>query len=43
MITKSKLDALAKKYETESFINNDPCQFMHKGAGVKDKEFNKTV
>jgi len=38
MITKSKLDALAKKYETESFINNDPCQFMHKGAGVKDKE-----
>ena len=38
MITKFELDELAKKYETEDFINNDPCQFMHKGAGVKDKE-----
>lgn len=29
MITKTFLDELAEKYETESFIKNDPVQFPH--------------
>ena len=30
MITKTKLDELAKKYETEDFIKDDPIQFPHR-------------
>ena len=30
MITKRELDALAKKYENEEFIKDDPVQFIHR-------------
>ena len=35
MITKSKLDGLAEKYETVDFIKSDPIKFIHK---YKEKE-----
>lgn len=39
MITKTELDKLVQKYETEEFIKDDPVQFIHKlGNSKKDKE-----
>ena len=38
MITKSELDYLAEKYETESFIKDDPVQFIHRFKTKKDSE-----
>ena len=38
MITKTKLDELAKKYETEDFIKDDPIQFPHRFEHKKDIE-----
>ncbi len=38
MITKSELDNLAQKYETEVFINDDPIQFIHRYKDKKDIE-----
>ena len=36
--TKIKLDKLAKKYETEDFIKDDPTQFIHRFEFKKDIE-----
>lgn len=38
MITKIKLEELAKKYETEDFIKDDPVQFPHRFAKSEDIE-----
>ena len=38
MITKAELDKLAEKYETESFIKDDPIQFIHKFKTKEDIE-----
>ena len=38
MITKEELDKLAAKYETESFIKDDPILFPHRGKTKEDKE-----
>ena len=38
MVTNLKLDDLAKKYETENFIKDDPVQFPHRFNSVKDIE-----
>lgn len=38
MITKTKLDELAEKYETPDFIKDDPVQFIHKYKNKKDIE-----
>lgn len=38
MITKEKLEKLAKKYEVESFINDDPVQFPHRFSREEDIE-----
>lgn len=38
MITKSGLDALVEKYETEDFIKNDPIQFTKKFENFYDIE-----
>lgn len=38
MITKTELDKLAKKYETEDFIKDDPVQFIHRFKDKKDIE-----
>lgn len=38
MITKTKLDELAKKYETKDFINDDPVRFPHRFNSKKDIE-----
>ena len=36
--TKSLLRLYAEKFETPSFIENDPSQFMHQVRGAKNKE-----
>lgn len=38
MITKNELDDLVKKYETKSFIKDDPIQFPHRFRDKKDIE-----
>ena len=38
MITKTKLDEFAKKYETKDFINDDPVRFPHRFNSKKDIE-----
>lgn len=38
MITEKKLEELAKKYETEDFIKDDPIQFPHRFKNEKDIE-----
>lgn len=38
MITKSELEKLTKKYETESFIKDDPIQFPHRFKDPQDIE-----
>ena len=38
MITKSELDKLVDLYETKEFIKNDPIQFPHRYANIKDIE-----
>ena len=38
MITKTKLEKLAKKYETVDFIKDDPIQFAHKFINPQDVE-----
>ncbi len=38
MITKTELDKLAAKYETEDFIKDDPVQFIHRFKDKKDIE-----
>lgn len=38
MITKTELEELVKKYETEDFIKNDPIQFPHRFKDPKDIE-----
>ena len=38
MITKTELDKLAEKYETEDFIKNDPVRFIHSCKNKKDTE-----
>lgn len=38
MITKTKLEELAKTYETEDFIKDDPIQFPHRFGDTKDIE-----
>lgn len=38
MITKSELEKLTKKYETESFIKEDPIQFPHRFKTPQDVE-----
>ncbi len=38
MITKNELDKLAQKYETQSFIKDDPILFIHKFKTKKDIE-----
>src|SRR5574344_1504437 len=38
MITKNKLDELAKKYETADFIKDDPVQFPNRFKNIKDIE-----
>ncbi len=38
MITTSKLDELAKKYETKDFIKDDPIQFPHRYTDKRDIE-----
>ena len=38
MITKSELDSLAEKYETEDFIKDDPVQFIHRYKYKEDIE-----
>lgn len=38
MITKTELDKLAKKYETELFIKDDPVQFIHLFRDKRDIE-----
>lgn len=38
MITREELDFLAKKYETEEFIKDDPIQFIHKFKNKEDIE-----
>ena len=38
MITKNKLDELAKEYETEDFIESDPVKFIHYFEDKKDIE-----
>ena len=38
MITKTKLDELVLKYETEKFINPDPIRFIHMYKNPKDIE-----
>ena len=38
MITKTELDNLVKKYETEDFIKSDPVQFIHKYSDKADIE-----
>ncbi|MCD8378332.1 MAG: TIGR02757 family protein [Candidatus Gastranaerophilales bacterium] len=38
MITKTELDELVKKYETEDFIKDDPVQFIHKYKNKADIE-----
>ena len=38
MITKQELDNLVLKYENESFIKDDPIQFIHKGKCKNDSE-----
>lgn len=35
MITKIKLDELAKKFDTIDFIQNDPVQFPHRGQSLQ--------
>lgn len=38
MITKTEIDKLVQKYETEDFIKDDPIQFLHKFTEKKDIE-----
>ena len=38
MITKTELDNLVLKYENESFIKNDPVQFIHKSKSKEEIE-----
>lgn len=38
MITKTKINELAKKYETDDFIKNDPVQFPHRFERKEDIE-----
>ena len=38
MITKNELDKLVEQYENESFIKDDPVQFIHKYKNKKDIE-----
>ncbi len=38
MITKTKLEELAEKYETVDFINDDPIQFAHRFINPQDVE-----
>lgn len=38
MITKTKLDKLAEKYESPDFIKDDPVQFVHRYKSKKDIE-----
>ena len=38
MITKTELDNLVSKYENESFIKDDPIQFIHRGKYKEDSE-----
>ena len=38
MITKIELDILASKYENESFIKDDPVQFIHRFTNKQDIE-----
>ena len=38
MITKSELDKLAEEYETESFIKDDPIQFIYRFKAKEDVE-----
>ena len=38
MITKTELDTLVEKYETEDFIKNDPVQFIHMGQSKEESE-----
>jgi uncharacterized protein (TIGR02757 family) len=38
MITQTKLDELAQKYETEDFIKDDPIQFPHRFESPEDVE-----
>ena len=38
MITKNELDDLVKKYETKSFIKDDPIRFPHRFRDKKDIE-----
>ena len=36
MITKTELDKLVAKYETEDFIKDDPIQFIHQGKSKEE-------
>ena len=38
MITKTELDKLVAKYETEDFIKDDPIQFIHQGKSKEESE-----
>ena len=38
MITKTELDKLVAKYETEEFIKDDPIQFIHQGKCKEESE-----
>ena len=38
MITKTELDKLVDKYETEDFIKDDPIQFIHVGESKEELE-----
>ena len=38
MITKTELDKLVAKYETEEFIKDNPIQFIHQGKCKEESE-----
>ena len=38
MITKTELDKLVEKYETQEFIKDDPIQFIHRGKCKEESE-----
>lgn len=43
MITKTELDKLVDKYETEDFIKDDPIQFIHNGGKLCGKLSRKLI
>ena len=43
MITKTELDKLVDKYETEEFIKDDPIQFIHNGGKLCGKLSRKLI